>query len=180
MYAQETGSSKAYPLKISIMDESITYPNGSFLRYSFNPAIMIGTERILKEKPKSHWYMTGNLGFFYHKDWQTGIFLNSEFGYQRNLGRWNVHGRLGLGYLHSFATGAVYKLDAGEFQEVTDKGTHTFMPSGTVGVGYRLGEGAYSPEIFLDMMVSVELPFNYYTGVHQFTGVGVKFYPFSK
>lgn len=180
VHAQESKNPHGFPLKISLMDESLTFPNGAFLRYDFNPAIMIGTEHVLKQKPKSEWYLGSNLGFFYHKEWQTGIFLNGEFGYRRHFGRWNVHGKLGLGYLHSFTSGPVYQLEDGVLSETANTGTPTLLPSATIGLGYRIGKSPSSPVIFADMMMSAEIPFNFYTGIHQFTGLGIKFYPFSK
>lgn len=175
--AQET-SKAPLPLKISILDESLALPNFWFTRYSYNPAAMVGTEFILKEKEKTDWHLTANLGFYYHKDWQAAVFLNSEIGYRYHFGRFNAAARLGIGYAHVFATQPIYREVDGDFVAATDYGSPTFMPSLGLSLAYELQEKAYSPEVFLIFSSQVEVPFNFFTGLHQLVGVGVKFYPF--
>ena len=45
-------------------------------------------------------------------------------------------------------------------------------------LNYELKEQEYSPEIFLTFASQAEVPFNFFTGLHQMVGIGVKFYPF--
>ncbi|MEM8527194.1 MAG: hypothetical protein AAGG68_21315 [Bacteroidota bacterium] len=175
--AQER-SKDPIPLKISILDESIALPNFWFTRYSYNPAAMVGTEFILKEKEKHDWHLTANLGFYYHKDWQAAVFLNSEIGYRYHFGRFNAAARLGLGYAHVFATQPIYREVDGDFVAATDYGSPAFMPSLGVSLAYELKEQEYSPEVFLIFASQAEVPFNFFTGLHQMVGIGVKFYPF--
>lgn len=178
LFSLQAQTKQEFPLTISLMDESLILPGFKFLQYSFNPAIMIGTEYVLKENPKSDWFLTGNLGLYYHDQSQLGALLQSEFGYRRKMGKWNASLRVGAAYLHSFSTKPVYLLENGTVSEGTDVGNPTFMPSAALSVGYRVGDQKYSPELFLIWMNSMELPFDYYTGAHQFTGIGIKFYPF--
>lgn len=166
------------PLKISILDESISFPNFWFLDFSFNPTIMLGTEIILKEKNNHDWHLTGNLGYYFHKDWQAAIFLNSEIGFRHHFGKFNISPRFGLGYAHTFATKAVYRPVDGQFEKVKDFGSPTFTPSLSINIGYQFKDAKYSPEIFLTFMSSLEIPFTIHTGIHQFVGLGYKFYPF--
>lgn len=166
------------PIKISILDESISVPNFWFLRYSYNPAVMIGTEWIWKEKEQHDWHITSNLGFYHHKDWETGLFLNAELGYRQYLGRYNVTGRFGIGYAHTFSPVPVYQYKEGNYEEVTDFGSPTFMPSFALGIGYDLKKERNSPEIFLTYMFAPMLPFNQFTSPRQLVGLGLKLYPF--
>ncbi|MEL6718233.1 MAG: hypothetical protein AAFP82_05920 [Bacteroidota bacterium] len=175
--AQEN-SKAPLPLKISILDESLTLPNFWFTRYSYNPAAIIGTEFILKEKEKQDWHLTANLGFYYHKDWQAAVFLNSEIGYRYHFGRFNAAARLGLGYAHVFATQPIYREEDGDYVAAKDYGSPALMPSLGLSLAYELQEKEYSPEVFLTFMSQGEVPFNFFTGLHQLVGLGVKFYPF--
>jgi len=169
---------RKFPLKISLLDESISLPNFWFTRYSYNPAAMIGTEYILKEKNNYDWHLTGNLGFYYHKNWQTAVFVNSEIGYRYHLGRFNASARLGVGYAHVFATQPIYREVDGDYELQTDYGSPAFMPSLGINFAYELQDKEYSPEVFLTFMSHAEVPFNIFTGLHQMVGIGVKFYPF--
>jgi len=169
------------PISIAVLDESISLPNLWFLEYKYNPAIMIGTEYLLKQKPKSDWHLTGNVGFYYHKNWELGPFINSEIGYRRSLTkRFNLQSRFGLGYLHQFAGKAVYTFQDGTYKEKTDFGSPAFMGSLSLGCEYDLKQKPFSPTIFFTYMSTVKLPFSIYNGLNQFVGLGYKFYPFSK
>lgn len=169
------------PISIVVLDESISLPNLWFLEYEYNPAIIIGTEYILKQKPKSDWHLTANIGFYYHKSWELGPFINSEIGYRHGLGkRFNLQSRFGLGYLHQFAGKAVYTFQEETYKEKTDFGSPTLMTSLSLGCEYKLKRKSYSPTIFLIYMSTVKLPFSIYNGLNQFVGLGYKFYPFSK
>ena len=161
------------------MDESTSFPTGWFLSFPFDPAVMVGTEYSFRPGRINDWHLAGNLGFWYHRHNQTALFVQGAFGYRRNIGRWNVFGRLGAAYVHSFAPTPVFRLEDGSFQTGRDSGTPAFMPSLELGGGYRLGESAYSPEIFASITHSAEFPLNEFTGLHQFAGIGIKFYPFS-
>jgi len=168
--------SKPIALHISIMDESLSFPNFWFLGYSYNPAIQIGTEFLLKEKGNHDWHLTTNLGFFYHKDIEAAIFLNSEIGYRYHLKRFSIYPRFGLGYAHTFSTKAIYQPVDGIFQKTKDKGTPTFMPSLSMNIGYALRDEDRSPVVYFTFATAPELPFTRYNGLHQFVGLGYKFY----
>jgi len=166
------------PLKISLLDESITLPNLKFLNGEYNPALMVGTEFLLKQKKNHDFHLTANLGFYHHKDWQTALFLNSEIGYRYHLNRWNVSARLGAGYAHTFANKPIYAFENGEWQKAKNSGHPTFMPSLALVLGYRFSDAANSPEIFLTYMGTINLPLRIFTSTHQLIGLGIKTYPF--
>jgi len=167
------------PLSISILDESISLPNAWFLEYSYNPAIMVGTEYVLKQKPKSDWHLTGNIGFYYHKNWELAPFINSEIGYRYKINkRLNIQGRFGLGYLHYFAAKTVYTYQDGTFKEKTNFGSPTLMVSLSAALEYKLKQKSNSPVVFISFMSAAKVPFSIYSGLNQFVGIGYKFYPF--
>ncbi|MEO0895189.1 MAG: hypothetical protein AAFY71_02135 [Bacteroidota bacterium] len=178
LHAQEKLSQ--LPIRISVMDESISLPNGWFTRYSFNPAITVGTEYVLKGEGASQLIVGGNLGYYYHKNWQSAFFLNGELGYKQHFNRLAAYLKLGVGYAHAFTPQPIFEGTETSTQEARDWGYPIFMPSATVGLSYRLRNEPYSPEIFAQMMTSAEFPFNLYSGLHQFVGLGFTFYPFAQ
>lgn len=170
---------QTYPISISIMDESISVPNFWFLRYSYNPAVMVGTEYIWKQKEKHDWHFTGNLGFYHHKDWQSAAFISTELGYRYNTKRWHFYSRFGLGYAHLFSPKPEYSFNNGQFEEVKTKGSPALMVSLSANVSYKLADRVSSPEIYFTYGLSVDIPVSIYTGFHQLVGFGYKFHPFS-
>ena len=166
------------PLKIAVLDESISLPNFWFTRYAFNPALLIGTEYPIQQKGKHEWYVAANLGFYHHKKSQSAIFINGELGYRYFLGRWRPASSFGLAYAHTFYPGPVYESVDGIFQEVSNSGHPTFMPSLAIHLGYQLSTNDYPPELFLTFMSGVDIPFRQETSLHQFVGLGLKLYPF--
>jgi len=174
----QQGMAQSMPLKISVLDESISFPNFWFTNYSYNPSLMVGTERILKTKKNHDWHLTGNLGFYYHKDWQTGIFVNSEIGYRYHIKRFSISPKFGLGYVHTFSPKPSYRFEDGIYTRVKDFGNATLMPSLSIELAFKLSKTEQSPELFLTFMETAEIPFRLYNGIHQFVGLGYKFYPF--
>ncbi|MEO0338125.1 MAG: hypothetical protein AAF242_02820 [Bacteroidota bacterium] len=164
------------PLKISILDESISLPNTWFLDYSFNPAIMVGTEITLKSNPKNAFFLSGDLGFYHHKGIQSALVFNLGLGYRQEIGRLYASLRLGPGYSHIFTASQIYEYENGEYVEKGDLGRPTFSPFIALEVGYALSSKAQRPELFLTMIESVDI--NAVTFPHQFVGLGLKFYPF--
>lgn len=179
IHAQQVDSLKhPLPLRIAVLDESMSLPNFWFTRYAYNPAIMIGTEYPLSQKARHDWYISANLGFYYHKKAQSAIFLNTALGYRYRLGRWQPSASLGLGYAHSFYPGQVYEYTDGAFQETSNTGHPNFMPSVALNLGYQIRNTAYSPSVFVTFMSAVDIPFRQETSLHQFVGIGYQFYPF--
>ncbi|MEN0051408.1 MAG: hypothetical protein AAF806_30360 [Bacteroidota bacterium] len=175
VYAQQKSDKKQdFPIHLSILDESTSLPNFWFLRYAYNPAFIVGTEYTLTHD----WHLTGNLGFFYRKEWQTAVFLLPEIGYRRHLNRWSFYPRLGLGYTHSFVARPVYKFEGTQFQEVSNLGSPFLTGSLSLNLSYQLKDQERSPEIYCSFMMMALVPFNNWAGLHQLVGVGYKFYPF--
>lgn len=178
-WSQVTSKLHDFPLRITLADESISLPTFWFIDYSFNPSIQIGTERIIKEKSKSNWAIVGNAGFYYNKNWQAAVTLTGGMGYRLFFNRWNFNPRLEVGYGHIVETNPVYRLDDnGIVQKIKNYGTPLGISTLSLNVGYALNDQARSPEIFVTFASSVELPLRLPTGVHQFVGIGLQFYPF--
>jgi len=91
IYAQKTSlANQDWPIKITLLDESITYPTLNLFQWSYNPAVTIGTEYLLKEKKKSSWYLRSELGSYHHEDWKSAVFLLGGIGYRHHFGRLNL------------------------------------------------------------------------------------------
>lgn len=181
LHAQEQEKSsffQTHPIKISVLDESLSLPNFWFVSFPYNPAMMIGTEHILKQGKNSDFHLTANLGGYYHRYARTAFFLNTELGYRYHLGRWNASFRMGIGYSHAFYPGPEFGLDGEVSEEISSLGRPLLMPSAALGMGYHLSDDPYSPEIFLTYMTAVDFPLSLYNSVHQFVGIGVAVYPF--
>ncbi len=173
---QSNVGAQNFPIKISVLDESISAPNFWFTGYEYNPAVIAGTEYILSERKNSDWHTTANLGFFYHKQWVSSVFINSEIAYRYSPGRFSLSPKFGLGYAHVFALNPVYNIEDGAIKKINDYGTPRLMPSLSLELAFKLSKKEYAPSLFITFSESIEIPFNIFTGLHQFVGLGYKFY----
>ena len=82
-FAQSQVNKSDLPLSISVLDESLALPNFKFLSYSYNPALIVGTAYPLKTTENSKTYLKLQVGGYHHKGWQSAVFVNSEFTYQK-------------------------------------------------------------------------------------------------
>lgn len=180
LWSQEDTLRQRYPLRIAVMDESISLPNHWFLRYSYNPAIMIGTSYLLRQRPHYNWHLAGDVGFYHHKDWQSAVFLRAAIGYQHNWKRFSGSARLGLGYAHIFHPAPVYKPDGNRLEQQSDFGSPAFMPSLALHFTFRLRDDESSSAIGLIVMQAADVPFNIFTSLHQMVGLSYTLYPFQK
>lgn len=179
-WTAHTQNAQSWPLRVAVMNESHALPNFDFLRYSFQPAVMLGTEYTLCRDEKHDWYLTGNIGYYHHRRSQAAVFLNGELGYRQHFGRWDTGLQLGLGYAHTFYPGPIYRYEDGRLRATKDGGSPTIMPSLALHLAFRLHDSPSSPEIQLMMIQAIDIPFNEYNGLHQFVGIGLKTYPFEK
>ncbi len=176
--AQNTSlNNQDWPIKLSILDESISYPTLKLFQWSYNPAFTIGTEYLWKEKEKSSWYFGTDLGFYHHEDWKSAVFVLGSLGYRRHFGRLNLVLSLGTGYAHTFTTKPVYRNENGEWQRVSEKGNPALMLQVKSELSYALKDKSLSPELFISFAMAADVPFSIFSGLHQLTGIGFKFYP---
>ena len=177
------GQQETLPVNISVYNQSTSIPFTRFITNPLHPGIQIGTE--FDEKIKNHWrfYPSVSIGYMFHRKLFQGIYLNAEVGidYQTDMGI-NVKGKLGLGYLHTFATQQEFQFNGGRYESKADRGNARIMPSLTLGLGYKLDrENPHSTEVYFLYQSWLEYPYSpgfiplmTHTNLH----LGTKFYPF--
>ncbi|HSG27556.1 MAG TPA: hypothetical protein VLA34_03675 [Candidatus Krumholzibacterium sp.] len=131
------------PLVISAGSHSLTlpwYPGPVGER--FDPAVTIGTERVLKDRDRWRLYHTGNAGYFQDKWWMTGIYLDTELGAGLYLPL-GLHAdlRLGIGYLHYFSRRKTLELEGGRYVPSTDYGKPAAVFPMSLLIGYGGSRG---------------------------------------
>jgi hypothetical protein len=180
IYAQEIKTKKQlFPISISLMHESISLPFVTNpIKYQYNPALSISTEFLLKKKRKYDLHLSGNLGYYYHKDWESTLFTEIKFGYRYQIKRFSISPKLGLGYAHIFTPKPIYGFEDGKFQEIKDKGRSAFQSSISIIPSYKLFQKENSAEVYLTYTFTIQYPYSETNGFHQFIGIGYKFYPF--
>lgn len=130
-----------YPVVISAGTHSLTAPwYLSPVADGWNPAVMAGTDRMLKSGDDWSFFYGVNIGFFQHRWWMTGLSLEPELGVGRRLpGGLHADVRLGLGYMHYFWRRKVMELDDGRYVEATDWGKPSILLPLSLSLGYRGG-----------------------------------------
>ncbi|MTB50793.1 hypothetical protein [Lewinella sp. W8] len=176
--AQSSTERPPLALRLTLMDESISFPDLSTFRYPLNPALSLGAEYTLNNRPKHAWILGGELGYYYHRHLRATAFLNLGLAYRRQLGRASLTGRLGLGYGLAFATAPVFTAQDGEFSEAPNSGSLVFMPTTSLKIGYRLSAAPRAPELFLNYQFAVEQPLAVLPFPHLLAGIGLRFTPF--
>lgn len=179
-YAQDVIEKKQlFPINISIMHESISIPFfRSPTKYEYNPSLLIGTEYVLKRKKKHDFHLSGNVGYYYHKNWESTLFTEVRLGYRYFIKRFSISPSIGLGYAHIFTTKPIYGYEDGEFQEIKNTGTSALQVSLSISPSYKLSKKTNSSEVYIPYTFAVQSSFSDTGGFHQFIGLGYKFYPF--
>ncbi|MCB0630104.1 MAG: hypothetical protein R2824_15455 [Saprospiraceae bacterium] len=148
--------------RISIFNESTSIPFTHFLNSPIHPGIQVGREFAWKEGPHTRLYPGVSIGYLFHRDLYQAVYVAFELGFdvKTDFGL-NLKSALGLGYLHSFATGREYQLEDGMYVKGRDQGNARLMPSISVGLGYRLRPNdPASSEIFVQYQSWVEFPYS--------------------
>ena len=160
-------------LSVAVTTEAIGLP---FTNYRpLHPGFEIKTTWKTKETDKNIQRYNTNLGAYFHRRVENGIYLGGEYQYTQKLFQQKVglDFPAGLGYLHSFYPGELYEQDEnGEFSVVQQGGRpHFYLNLGT-GISY-LGASRFQP--FIRQTVMVETPFANGIPVilHSFLHVGV-------
>ncbi|MEQ9169211.1 MAG: hypothetical protein RLO12_23355 [Fulvivirga sp.] len=175
LYAQQ-------PVTVSVFNESTTIPFTTFLNRPMHPGVQVGTE--FEGKMKNHFriYPTVSIGYMFHKKLFQGLYANAELGVDYKTGAGiNIKTKIGLGYLHTFATQQEFQFNGTGYESKGDKGNARIMPSLTIGLGYDLRKNdPQSTEIFFLYQSWIEYPYSpgfiplmSHTNVH----LGTKFYP---
>jgi hypothetical protein len=126
-------------LKISVFNEGVfmpMYPH--FTSVPVHPGLLSGIEYYHKKKLNSQFFQTLNIGFFIHKKYEHGIFLNSEVG-DRYILPFGLafEGLFGLGYLHTITDGPEFEQNNdGIYEQTKNYGRSHVLGSLAVGIGY--------------------------------------------
>jgi len=162
-----------------LLDESLSFPVLNPARHPYHPAFQLGLEYKLRSRPNHDFHLGANLGFYFHRYSQTAGFINVQIGLRLRFGRFS--GRLGVGpgFALASATQPVYTYSNSSYQEGKD-GQLIFMPSLALGLGYRIGSRATSPELLLHYELAIDQPFANFSVPHLFVGAGVRLFPFNR
>lgn len=153
-----------YRTGITIFNEGIHIPiAGGFTSTPFHPGISIGLERKYNQNKKNILFQTLNCGFYLHKTFEHGLYINTESGY-RHIYKPGITNdiSIGIGYLHTFSASKQYELDSnGEFTEKSTQGRPHAMISAAIGLGYDFST-IFGKEfmIYLKYQPFIELPYS--------------------
>jgi hypothetical protein len=117
------------------------------------------------------------IGFYYHKDYQTGIFILPEFSYTKKNTKGNfLTFGLGAGYMRTIIPN-VYEINSNNEIEKTSEGNNYFLTNYFILFGKDLSIKHKIPlDIFLKPQIMYAMP-NYPKGITYFAielGVGYK------
>jgi hypothetical protein len=172
--AQDSGSKNGnFPLTITLFSESVSLPNFRNIFKNPNLGIRIGTEIYYAKNESRQVIQTINLGYYYHKDFQNGLYLSSEFGYRKFINKAFVDATLGVGYLLIDSALPRYERKGNDYERIGN----TFgriMPTLGLGAGYQFE----SVSVFSRYEMFGETPFGF-NGVpalpHKALHVGTRF-----
>jgi hypothetical protein len=132
---------------------SIIYPGfkigAEFPMYAKETTITKKSSRV-KVKLKER-FVTGNLGFYYHKTFHANWMLSAEWQLRKTRQNgWFTEWASGLGYSRTVLDGTTYKvIESGEVTKIKLAGNHYFLMSIHGGFGY-------------DFMLKKQMPFKLY------------------
>jgi hypothetical protein len=153
---------KAFPVNLSLFNESTALPFTRFFTTPVHPGIQAGTEFDYNNKAHSRLFQTANISYFYHNYLAQGIGFSTELGYEYRL-RSGVAftGLIGIGYLHTFASTDEFKFSGGRYEMKPDKGNARLFPSLSFEAGYYLKKAEkHSPELFIRYQSWAEYPYS--------------------
>lgn len=177
------GQNEGRPVNISIFNESTAIPFTGLVNTPIHPGFQIGSE--FEGATKNNWrfYPSVSIGFMFHKNLYQGVCVSADLGvdYQTSSGI-NVKSKVGVGYLHTFATRQEFQIRGTGYESSADRGNAHIMPSLTFGLGYNTDKGdPQSTEVYLLYQSWAEYPYSpgfiplmTHTNLH----LGAKLYPF--
>lgn len=160
------GQEKAQlPLEFTVFDNATLLPGSGalgVLGIPVHPGLSAGTEWRYNHHPKNVWYQTARAAYHYHKYVQHSVQLYSEFGYRRQLGRFDTGLRLGAGYLHAIPANKIFKLnDQGRYERQRSIGRPQFMATSALALGFRVaGEPVRPVRAVLAYQFYLQMPFS--------------------
>jgi len=164
---------KQIPFTITFFSESVSLPNFRNIFKNPNLGIRIGTELYYSKNESRQLIQTINLGYYYHKDFQNGLYLSSEFGYRKFFNKAFLDATIGAGYLLIHSALPRYERNGNDYERIGN----TFgriMPTIGLGAGYQFDKVS----VFSRYEMFGETPFGY-KGVpvlpHKALHVGTRF-----
>lgn len=154
--AQESINGRSIPITVTVFSESVGLPNFKGFFKNPNLGIRIGTEFYYSNKTGHQAVQTLNIGYYYHKDFQSGVYLSSEIGYRKLFGDFFLDGTLGGGYLLVTSALPRYKKVGDNFEKISNT-FGRFMPTLGIGAGYRFN----SISLFSRYEMFGEMPFGF-------------------
>lgn len=127
---------RGIPVTISVFTESIGFPNFRIRDNLSNWGIRIGTEFYYNQSAKKQLLQNVQVGYYHHKGFHQGFFLNSAFGYRKYFGDFFADGTIGFGYM-------LVDSKLPRFERFGDAITEKkgvfgrFIPNIGLGTGYR-------------------------------------------
>lgn len=160
-----------WPLSISLFSESVSLPNFKNLLKG-GIGIKIGTELYYSNRPGHQFMQTFNIGYYFHPQLQSGLYINSEVGYRKYIGSFYTEAFLGGGALGIASKYPAYKHNpaSGEYQKAPQVKLK-FMPSASIGVGYQFNR---QTTLFSRYEVFGEMPFSQVLLPHKAIHVGTR------
>ena len=157
-------------ISASYFGESITHPG---LKIGINYELKNWDKtKIRKNTSKKTIYnridLSPSIGFYYHKDYQTGLFVILELSYTRKNAKGNfmTYG-LGAGYMRTIIPN-VYEINSNNEIEKTSEGYNYFLTNYFIAFGKDLSINHKTPmDIYIKPQIMYALP-NYPNGITYF------------
>ncbi len=143
---------------------SIIVYAGYFGEQITHPGIQAGSDVTLFTNGKTDIFAGIQAGYYYHRLNSHGIFTQALIRSQRTFSSgFFLDAALGAGYLHSIPGGKVYEVVNGSTVEVKNGGNPNFMPSLSLGAGYKFWQKTPLPlALSFNTGIFGEYPFNTY------------------
>jgi hypothetical protein len=118
--------------------------------------IRVGTEFYYTNKSGHQTMQTVNLGYYHHKNFQSGVYVSTEFGYRKFIGDFFLDGTIGGGYLLITSALPRYENNGGDYEKISNS-FGRFMPTVGLGAGYQFN----SVMVFSRYEMFGEMPFGF-------------------
>jgi hypothetical protein len=153
--AEPAPETRPFPLRVSVLNESISLPSPERLFSRLNPGAEVGTELTYQRTRGYTLFQSFNLGLFHHPGFSTSAYVDTAFGYRSTLlAGLFAELSLGIGYLANVSALPLYVQEEGVYRRASPL-LHRFIARSGVGLGYQVG--SLSPFITYSLMI--EAPF---------------------
>ena len=138
--------------------------SGYFGELISHPGLIAGADVTLFSSGKTDIAAGLQTGYYYHRLNSHGLFIQPLIRVQRTFSSgFFLDAALGAGYLHMIPDGKVYEVVDGKAAEVSNCGSPNFMPSFSLGAGYKFWQKTSIPlAVSLSTGIFGEYPFNTY------------------